>query len=365
MVLPDGRYGVVCHFYDLSERQRHEEYIGLLMRETTHRSKNLLQLVQAVADNTAARSPADFARKFSRRIQALAAGQDLLLETRWGGVVLEDLIRSQLAHFEGQIGARISLSGPRLVLRPESAQTIGMALHELGTNASKYGALSDDRGRIAIEWSMPPTGSGEDAFRLSWTERGGPAVVVPERKGYGEMVIRTMIERRFAATVVLDYAPAGVSWTLTCALSAVADPGVTVGHRSRDARAGRAAPQTRGAVGAGVGRVLVVEDEAMIALHIQQMLEDAGYRVLGPACSVEQAWALLDRESCECAVLDIDLGGETSDPVATRLTENGIPFVVVSSFERSQQTRPFRNAPLVTKPVRKEALLEALSGLIR
>jgi PAS domain S-box-containing protein len=201
-------YGIL---QDITERKAHEEQIHLLMREVNHRAKNMLSVVQAIARQTATREPEDFIGCFAERIQALAAGQDLLIRNEWQGVDVEDLVRTQLAHFAGLIGTRIVVDGSRLRLKPASAQAIGLALHELATNAGKYGALSMDMGRVDVRW-----GSDGDTFTMSWTERDGPPVSAPERRGFGTTVIEKMANHSLDGAVDLDYAPSGLSWRLTC-----------------------------------------------------------------------------------------------------------------------------------------------------
>src|SRR5258706_15581649 len=122
------------------------------MREINHRAKNMLSVVDAIAHQTATRNPEDFVERFSDRVQALSANQDLLVRNEWKGVDIADLVRAQLAHFADLIGSRIAVHGPKLRLNAASAQAIGLALHELATNAGKYGALSTDRGRVDLRW---------------------------------------------------------------------------------------------------------------------------------------------------------------------------------------------------------------------
>jgi PAS domain S-box-containing protein len=196
---------------EITERKEREEREHLLMREVNHRAKNMLSVVDAIAHQTAARSPEDFIERFSERIQALSANQDLLIRNEWNGVEIADLVRAQLAHFDDLIGARIAMQGPKLRLKPASAQAIGLALHELATNAGKYGALSTDAGRVDIGW-----GTDGDTFTISWVERDGPPVLAPKRRGFGTIVMETMAERSVDGTVDLDYAPSGVTWRLTC-----------------------------------------------------------------------------------------------------------------------------------------------------
>src|SRR5262249_54865563 len=137
---------------DISARKGHEEQIHLLMREVNHRAKNMLSLVQAIARQTTAREPEDFVRRFTERIQALSANQDLLVRNEWQGVDVEELVRAQLAHFDDLVGSRIAVHGPKLRLNAAAAQAIGLTLHELATNAGKYGALSTDKGHVHVRW---------------------------------------------------------------------------------------------------------------------------------------------------------------------------------------------------------------------
>jgi PAS domain S-box-containing protein len=205
---------------DITERKEREEKEHLLMREINHRAKNMLSVVDAIAHQTAARNPADFVERFSDRIQALSANQDLLVRNQWQGVDVDDLVRVQLAHFADLIGSRVAVHGPKLRLNPASAQAIGLALHELATNAGKYGALSTDKGRIDIDW-----GTGDHAFSITWTEHGGPPVSAPKRRGFGAIVIEAMAERGVRGKVDLDYAPSGVAWRLTCPAANALAPG--------------------------------------------------------------------------------------------------------------------------------------------
>jgi two-component sensor histidine kinase len=181
------------------------------MHEVNHRAKNMLTLVQAVARQTASREPEDFIGRFSERIQALAANQDLLVQNEWQGVDAGDLVRAQLTPFADLIGSRITLNGPKLRLNAAAAQGIGLALHELVTNASKYGALLTDRGRADIGW-----GTEGNTLTMSWIERDGPPVSAPKRRGFGTIVMEAMAERSVDGVVDLHYPPSGLTWRLTC-----------------------------------------------------------------------------------------------------------------------------------------------------
>ena len=204
---------------DITARRRAEEQVRLLMRETNHRAKNMLSLVQAIARQTAAREPQDFVGRFTERLQALAANQDLLVRNEWHGVDVEDLAHAQLAHFADLVGSRIATHGPKLRLNPAAAQAIGLAMHELATNAGKYGALSTGKGRVDVGW-----GTDGDTFTMSWTEREGPLVSTPKRGGFGTTVVERMAKQSVEGMVELDYAPSGLSWRLTCPAAKALEP---------------------------------------------------------------------------------------------------------------------------------------------
>ena len=189
---------------DITERKRHEERTQLLIREVNHRAKNMLAVVQSIARQTAATTPDDFICRFNERLLALSASQDLLVQNEWKGVDIAALVQSQLAHFKELIGTRIALKGPSLLISAAAAQTIGMALHELCTNAGKYGALSSGEGRLEVAWSLERA-AGEESFAMSWREKRGPAVSAPAKRGFGSIVIQRLAKESLDAEVDLDF----------------------------------------------------------------------------------------------------------------------------------------------------------------
>jgi PAS domain S-box-containing protein len=210
---PNGAIiGSLGSFRDISERKAAEEHARLLMREAVHRAKNTLSVVQAIARHTIASTPDDFLDRFESRIESLSANQDLLILNDWRGVEIEKLIATQLTYVSDLIGNRITLDGPPVMLTTTAAQGIGMALHELATNAGKYGALSNSEGRVAIAWRCA---AGQ--FSIDWTERAGPPVAPPARRGFGHTVVVAMAKASVRGEVSLDYAPEGLTWHLTCA----------------------------------------------------------------------------------------------------------------------------------------------------
>ncbi|UXX84770.1 MASE1 domain-containing protein [Roseovarius pelagicus] len=211
-------YGIKI-IQDITARKQSDEARQILAREVNHRSKNLIAIIQAIARRTSARSPEDFATTFAQRLQSLAANQDLLIRSDWESVGLKELVCSQIEPL-GTVGERFVLSGPPITVSSAAAQAIGMALHELATNAAKYGSLSSDQGKVEIDWTV----DGDD-FRMSWTETGGPEAKEPDQHGFGTTVIDTMISSTLSAKVTIDYTPKGLVWRLCCPHSALSEAG--------------------------------------------------------------------------------------------------------------------------------------------
>jgi PAS domain S-box-containing protein len=344
---------------DISERKRHDDQIRLLMREVNHRSKNMLTLVQAIARQTLAANPDDFLDRFGKRVEALAANQDLLLKNAWKWVDLNELVRSQLAPFGDLIGTRIELRGSPFCVCASAAQAIGMALHELATNAGKYGALSDTDGRVEINWSIRRDNGEEEAFYISWREQCAQPISAPLRYGFGSSVIGSMAELSLSAKVELEYPAAGIIWQLRCPVSEVMDNGLRPGPRAQKS-SGSGGPPMRNRP-----RILIVEDEVLVAVEIAHVLTGAGFEIVGPARSVAAALELLKQHSCDAAVLDINLGSETSEAIALNLTASGTPFVTLSGYTRDDHRSVFAAAPALTKPLRPGLLIAELRKCIQ
>lgn len=202
--------GLTCASVDITERKEGEAHLRLLMRELTHRSKNLLAVIQAMARQTArhAGSISGFLDQFSSRLQALAASHDLLVNESWHGASLHALVRSQLAaYIDGD--ERVMFDGPNVELKPEAAQNLGLALHELASNAAKYGALSVPEGRVNIRWDRGENDT-EGAIEIDWRESSGPKVKSRRKHGFGSMVIERNLSRALDAQVTMAFAANGL-----------------------------------------------------------------------------------------------------------------------------------------------------------
>lgn len=348
-----GIVGVSCAATEITDRKLASEQIGLLLHEVNHRSKNLLTLVQGIARQTLRRHPDDFMEAFGARVQALAANQDLLLRHEWKDVEIGELVLSQIQPFEESLGARFILDGPPLRVTSAAAQNLGMVLHELATNAAKHGSLTRASGQVSVTWRVAEDAARRKTFVMSWTEMGGPTIDAPERAGFGTAVIRDIARSSLDADVTLDYAPAGFRWRIACPFASIAGA----------ERGDPAFPDMR-ETPRSPGRILVVEDEPLVALELTQSLRDAGFAVMGPARSVGQAMQLLEAGGCDAAVLDINLGEETSEPIARELIRTNTPFFTVSGYAADQRPDVFAHVPAFSKPVHSERLIAEIGRMI-
>ncbi|WP_347271319.1 response regulator [Rhizorhabdus histidinilytica] len=353
--LLDGRGRLVSvnvQILNVTERKRAENTQKLLIGELNHRVKNTLASVQAIAMQTLRHSsgPSDFAPTFTGRIHALAKAHSLLSSSTWQGASLRQLIDGQL-----DIGAvepgQLSIDGPDIELVPELALHLALILHELVTNAHKYGALSVGEGRVSLDWT-----SSDGLLVIRWTERGGPPVTPPSRRGFGTALIERSLKAE-GGTATSDYAPEGLNWTLT------------LPHRMRVSRPsseenGRTfvsapVPTTRLAG----RRLLIVEDEPLVAMELSTLLEDDDAVIVGVAATEQEALDLIDDTSCDAVLLDGNLQGQLVDSIARTLTAKQIPFLFVSGYGRDHLPAGFRDRPLVMKPFNVATLLSTTAAL--
>ena len=215
---PDGKaHRLVSIVTDVTDRKAAEDHAQFLMHELSHRSKNLLAVIQSISRRTARTTATmeEFESRFGRRLQGLAASHDVLVRNSWQGAPLADLMRQQLMPFTDIQSSRVELTGPDIVVTAEATQAIGLAIHELATNASKYGALSVPAGMVKISWSFDSESSASGELLLKWIEQCGPLVAPPSRTGFGHLVIGEMIERSLNAKVILEFLADGLKWSVS------------------------------------------------------------------------------------------------------------------------------------------------------
>lgn len=340
---------------DITDRKEAEERQALLAREVDHRSRNALAVVQSIMRLSRAEHIRDFVRAVDGRIQALSIAHTLLSQSRWKGADLARIVDEELAPFRAVGPARISVSGPNLLLRPASAQAIALALHELVTNAAKYGALSSLTGQVALRWRLD-----SESMIVEWAESGGPPVTPPTAPGFGTTMIIANVESGLDGKLELDWQADGLRCTFIVPRSNLA--------RSDD----RGAPDTapRPAIVAphtvpDLPRILLVEDESLIAMMMKEILIDLGYQVIGPYARNDDALAAIQQEPIAGAMLDLNINGETVYPVADALASRHIPFILVTGYDSQSIDRRFESVPTLQKPIEARSLEHLLRAMIK
>ena len=199
----------------VAERKKADDHVRFLLQELTHRSKNLISVIQAVSSRTSqtSKSLADFQQSFGQRLHGLAVSNDLLIREKWTGVSLRELVHQQLAPFIDKTSMRVQVDCPDVSLTAQATQAVGLALHELATNATKYGALSGPTGQVTVTATVTVVETAH-CLRIGWIESGGPPVVPPTRTGFGTIVIDRMAASTVNGRAALSYPPEGVQWTL-------------------------------------------------------------------------------------------------------------------------------------------------------
>ena len=347
---PDGRcIRVVGTALDITKRKHEEQRHLMLAREVDHRARNALAVVQAIVRLTRATSQESYVQAVEGRIHALAQAHTLLSETRWQGADVERLVSEELAPYRSGEGNRVAIAGPPVFLSPEKAQNLALALHELATNSAKYGALSATAGRLKVEWR-----TDKDLLTLLWQETGGPPVETPVAQGFGTKIMNASIKHQIGGNVAWDWRPSGLHCTLQIPLGRDTD------EQSTGVRANRNLVQLP--TGA-MRRVLLAEDEAIIGMMMREFLTEFGLFVVGPCCTLGEAAAAASGEF-DCAILDLNLGGESVYPVAHALADRGIPFAFVTGYGRESVDDRFRNVPILQKPITREGLESYLRDML-
>ncbi len=330
---------------DITERKRIEEQRTLLAREVDHRAKNSLAVVQSIVRLTRARTIESYIAAVEGRIQALSKAHSLLAHAGWDGADIATLVREELAAYQTPGAERIEIRGPDVTVAAPVAQSLALALHELATNAAKYGALSQSQGRVSLRWEAT-----DACLTLCWAESGGPPTATPARKGLGLQMIAATVRSHFKGGANFDWRPTGLVCTLTLPL-----PSEAPGAEGAVSIASEPARQD------SKRRILLVEDEALVGMLVETHLSSLGYTVVGPCTTPGEALAALARRDVDAAVLDINLTGQTVYPVADALVSLNIPFAFVTGYDRKTVEPRFANVPVLEKPV----ILEQLQALVQ
>jgi PAS domain S-box-containing protein len=333
---------------DITERKNAEERQSLLVREVDHRARNALAVVQSIVRLTRAPTKEAYVAAVEGRITALSRAHVLLSESRWLGANLTRLLEEEFAPYRRSEVDRISTSGPSVFLDPATAQILAMALHELATNAAKYGALSSTFGRVKLTWDKRPQG-----LELRWIESGGPPVQPTRDEGYGTRMIGASIERHLDGRARFDWRPEGLHFTMLIPLGERTKPSSGIANGAPAPAEEKGAPAKEVMTG---NRLLLVEDEALTGMMMSDMLTELGFHVVGPFGRVADAIAAVGREDIHGAVLDVNLDGEMVYPVADAVAARGVPFVFVTGYGAEGIEARFARVPVLQKPIERQML---------
>ena len=336
---------------DTTEREANEAARDLLAREIDHRARNALAVVQAVVAMTRASTMKEFVEAVGGRISALGRAHSLLAQNRWEGADLVQLVADETE--ARQRPGQVHIRGPSVVLAASAVQSVSLLIHELATNAVKYGSLSTERGKVEVQWRFLPS----QELELTWTESGGPPVQEPTSKGLGSTLLQQVTTKQLGGSIALHWPRGGLRLVTTLPSSTYrldATPLPETAHKAKPEPLAQAPG----------GRVLVVEDEALISLALCAALANLGWEVVGPAATVQEAMKLIDESlPLDAAVLDVNLAGQLAYPIAERLRSQAVPFVFCTGYEQLTGHEEYRDCPILRKPVNVRLLIDELQGL--
>lgn len=334
------------------ERKRAQERQELLISELNHRVRNILNLMrglvkQSTQDNDTAE---DFAARLDGRIQSMARAHDQLTDDEWDYSSLKDLIHLELAAYVSNRPDRIELLGSDVQISPKAFTNLALVVHELVTNSVKYGSLSSENGRLVIALGQ----DGVGGLTIDWRERGGPAVQPPKRRGFGSSIIERFVPFELQGEADIQYKVSGVEARFV----------IPANHVEFVAKATPLEDVVETSVDAAnlSATALVLEDTMIIAMDAADILTELGAKDVRICSNVSDALREIEANAIEVAVLDVNLGSEQSLPVAERLAELGVPFVVATGYgDREDLTGLYPDCPFVRKPFSNETLEAAIA----
>ena len=341
-----GHERIIGHVIDITEGKEAEERLRLVTSELNHRTRNMLSVLQGMVRMSARRadSVADLERSLLGRMEALSRSHALTVQLSDAALRISDVIDSALSPFAPEPQRCVVTGATGATLSPKIAESLSLALYELTTNAIKYGALSGEAGRVSIEVNRLTPGRA----RVVWRESGGPRVAPPERAGFGTTLLRAIL-RADEGEVRLDYAETGV----VCSIE------LPVGHDAAESE--RA---TQGTARLEGRRVMVVEDEFLIAISLEMALGEQGALVEGPYTKLSEARKAVSTRP-DAAVLDVRLGSESSLPLARDLTALGVPVLFVTgNVDGEELKQEFPEAQVLSKPVSEDRVVAELKRMI-
>ena len=339
------------------ERKRAQEKQELLIAELNHRVRNILALIRGLISQTkrSAQSPELFVETLESRVQALARAHDQITDDQWGPASLVDLIETEMGAFLGSKRTQVALTGPNVLIDPLAFTTLALIVHELTTNAAKYGALRD-RGVVAIGWDVNPAGN----LALSWRETGGPAVTAPSRQGFGSTIINRSIVFDLGGTAEVRFRLSGLEADFVVPARYV----VSVAQQAPSRPHALPEAVVPKLVLDGLS-VLLLEDSMIVALDGEDALRAIGAREVQTAATLGRALEVI-QGGVDFAVLDFNLGPTTSLPAAEMLRKQGTPFVFATGYGDSLNLPDrFAATPVVKKPYDTDSLARAIGPVLQ
>ncbi len=337
------------------ERRRAMQRQDLLIAELNHRVRNILGLIRGLINQSRdpSLSAAQFTELVSSRIQAMARAHDLITADHWGPALFSALIESEAGAYLNGGPKCLQLIGPDVRLQPQAFSVLALVMHEMVTNSAKYGALTDRHGAVTIETRIDPSNN----FIIDWRERGGPPVQAPKRRGFGSTVIERTIPYDLKGEARIDFELAGLHATFLI-------PAIYV-HRvdNKSIAATEKAPSAPPEQLTVPDDILIVEDNFIIALDLEETLRKLGVQNVRTTSNVASALAAIKERLPGFALLDVNLGMETSFEAATRLIALGVPFAFMTGYGENAPFPPvLAQVPRVRKPFTQQSLAAVLGG---
>ena len=330
-------------------QRQHRERLGLVVRELNHRVRNILALVGSIVSQArgTAHDVEAFVQALEHRIQALSETHKLLTEFDWRPIDMRLLCERALLAYRAHVPVRLTLEGEALALPPELASLLALVLHELASNAAKYGALSGLSGHVQLRWSCPA-----EVLTITWQETGGPPVERPQRQGFGTSLIKEALAYEFDASCQLDFLPAGVQARFT----------IPYQRLGRELERGTAAEESEAVPFTPPPFVaLLLEDDYILAREMAQTLEKLGAVQVDTAPTVARALECLARTAYDFALLDANVRGQFSGKVAELLHAQGVPFAFATGYgSRDQALQNMPCVAVMSKPVTTQQVRAAL-----
>ncbi len=340
------------------QQAKAQERQELLIAELNHRVRNILNLIRGLVTQSRSevKTVAEFTEVVGGRIHALAMAHDQITKENWAPASLRQLIATEVEAYliEGK-AHRVEVNGPDALLDPQAFLTVSLVLHELLTNSMKYGALTDSRGRLLIDLVRAPDGG----LAMTWREQGGPPVKAPERRGFGSTIIERSIPFELKGEAQVHFHPSGLIAEFRIPADRV--------DGFRDAPPPEEEPVVAepSCLATVLGTTMILEDNMIIALDAEELIREMGARQVLTAASVAEADRILDENTVDFCLLDVNLGAETSAPVARRLVAEGVPFVFATGYGEAQDLRAdFPDVPIIQKPYGSDSLAAVLTGVL-